>query len=498
MNAHTTSKLTIDALISAAAWGAQLELSSHDYQRMEESRFTLSRKLGEGIRVYGVTQGFGPLVEFAASSSLVNQGTGLLSHLAVGQGEPLPPDVTRFMIMLRLKSMMQGYSAVSTDFWLRLANLWNRGFTPVVPSEGSVSASGDLVPLAHAALAFAGEGKAWLGSSESDWIQVPAQEALSRMGTQACIWNAREALAFVNGTTASLAVICYNYQAILEMTRSLASLSGRIACLLGVNEEPYTFEVSQVRGHHGQLLAAAWIRAELDLGNHCVNADRPLQEPYSLRCAPQVLGAIVDHLRAQEQILIQEAIGCTDNPVIYQEKVFHGGNFHALPIALCSDQQTLCVQQLAFLAERQLSLLLNPKHNGGKPPMLTPYPGPYSGLAGVQIAATSFVAKIRQLAYPATLTALPTNLDNQDHVPMALNSADAVAKVVELAWLVIGSLALAVNQWSILDNARIPVGTVWSELRDRFESLDTDRPLSAEVQQAAKLMHSASRVKFAM
>jgi histidine ammonia-lyase len=491
MNIHQSSKTTVDALLSAASWEAKLQLTSQDRKRMEESTLTLSRKLAEGSRVYGITQGFGPLVDFAASSSLVNQGTGLLSHLAVGQGEPLSPEVSRFMIMLRLKGMMQGYSAVSTDFWLRLADLWNQGFTPVVPSEGSVSASGDLVPLAHAALAFAGEGEAWSGSPESGWIQIPAREVLSRLGSPACVWSAREALAFVNGTTASLAVTCHNYRDIMMIARSLASLSGRIACLFGVNPDPYTFEVSHVRGHQGQLLAAAWMRSELELGSHHVNADRPLQEPYSLRCAPQVLGAVIDHLRGQEQILVQEANGCTDNPVVYQGRVFHGGNFHALPVALCSDQQSLCVQQLAFVAERQLALLLNPGRNGGKPPMLTSCPGSYSGLAGVQIAATSFVAKIRQLAYPATLTALPTNLDNQDHVPMALNGACAVAKVIELAWLVIGSLALAVNQWTFLDNTKISEGTIWWELRNRFESLDTDRPLSAEVQQAAKLMKSA-------
>jgi histidine ammonia-lyase len=215
---------------------------------------------------------------------------------------------------------------------------------------------------------------------------------------------------------------------------------------------------------------------------------RSLQEPYSLRCAPQVIGAVLDQLRVQEGILMREALGCTDNPITWQGNVLHGGNFHALPVALCSDQQALGVHQLAFLAERRLALMLDPHYNGGKPPMLTPDPGPASGLAGVQIAATSFVAKIRQLAYPATLSALPTNLGNQDHVPMALNGANTVAELIQLAWLTIGSLALALTQWTYLDQRSIEAGTIWADLATNFPPLQHDRALAAEVRQAAQTL----------
>jgi histidine ammonia-lyase len=201
-----------------------------------------------------------------------------------------------------------------------------------------------------------------------------------------------------------------------------------------------------------------------------------------------VIGAVLDHLGLQEGILMREALGCTDNPITWQGDVLHGGNFHALPVALCSDQQALCTHQLAFLAERQLALLLDPHHNGAKPPMLTPDPGPASGLAGVQIAATSFVAKIRQLAYPATLTALPTNLGNQDHVPMALNGANTVADIVQLTWLILGSLALAVTQWTYLDQRTFETNTIWADLATSFHPLYSDRPLAAEVRQAAQCL----------
>jgi histidine ammonia-lyase len=481
----------IAAIITAASWEATLALSDKERWRMEESVHTLSQALSEGQEVYGVSQGFGPLVVYKADDSSIAQGLGLISHLAVGQGAPLSPEVTRLMLWLRLSGMKHGYSAVPVEFWLRLATLWNRGFTPVVPGEGSVSASGDLVPLAHAAFAFAGIGEAWEGSTATGWTRVSAQRALSKVGEEKCTWSAREGLAFVNGTSASLALVCHNHQAIMRLARALAALSGRIVFLLGVDPAPYSAGVAEVRGHEGHMHTAKWIRAELTPGA-IAKSGRPLQEPYSLRCAPQVIGAVIDQLSMQESILMREALGCSDNPITWQGSVLHGGNFHALPVALCSDQQALCVHQLAFLAERQLALLLDPNHNGGKPPMLTPYPGPASGLAGVQIAATSFAAKIRQLAYPATLTALPTNLGNQDHVPMALNGANAVTELVRLTWLIIGSLGLAVNQWTHLDQRHIETGTLWAELSTSFHPLQNDRALAAEVRDAAQLLERMS------
>ncbi len=480
-------KAGIAALITAASWEARLALSDQERRQMEESVHTLWHVLSEGRKVYGVTQGFGPLVVYNADDSSTAQGLGLISHLAVGQGAPLSPEVTRLMLWLRLSGMKQGYSAVPVQFWLRLAALWNQGFTPVVPCEGSVSASGDLVPLAHAAFAFAGIGEAWDGSAAAGWTRISAQQALCAIGTQGCTWSAREALAFVNGTSASLALVCHHHQAITRLARALAALTGRIACLLGVDPAPYASGIAEVRGHEGHRQAAEWIRAELMPGA-LATSGRPVQEPYSLRCAPQVIGAVLDHLSMQEGLLMREALGCTDNPITWQGNVLHGGNFHALPVALCSDQQALCAHQLAFLAERQLALLLDPHHNGGKPPLLTPHPGPASGLAGVQIAATSFLAKIRQLAYPATLTALPTNLGNQDHVPMALNGANTVADIVQLAWLILGSLALAVNQWTYLDHQTIEAGTLWADLSESFQPLYHDRALAAEVRQAAQFL----------
>lgn len=478
-------------LFPAASWNTRLELTEDDRWRMEQSEAVLAKAVRAGRKIYGVTQGFGPLVIYDASRSTQDQGLGLISHLAAGQGEPLSPDTTRFMLWLRLHGMKQGHSAVAPDFWLRLARLWNAGFTPVVPRDGSISASGDLVPLAHAALSLAGQGEAWSNTGSNGWQRLPAQVVLASLGLEPVQWSAREALAFVNGTSASLAVSCFNHRSLLQLTRVVAAITGRIATLFGANPQHYSAGVSLVRNQPGQLKISEWIRAELP-ADHTHNPNRPLQEPYSIRCVPQVAGAVWDQLLLQENVLGREATGCTDNPVIFEDEVLHGGNFHAAPVVLCSDQHALCAHQLAFLAERQLAQILDPHTNCGKPPLLAANPGPQSGFAGVQIAATSMVAKIRQLAYPASLTALPTNLSNQDHVPMALNGANTVGQILEYAWLVTASLALAVTQWTYLDEAQFPSNSLWDLLQNNFQPLERDRPLAGEVRQAAAILKDYS------
>ncbi|KFE67587.1 aromatic amino acid ammonia-lyase [Hyalangium minutum] len=466
-----------------------LDLLQEEQARMRVSVQILSERHAAGERIYGVTQGFGPLVTYEASSSGHEQGMNLLAHLGTSQGPALSPDVTRLLFWLRLQGLRRGYSAVEPAIWRRLAEAWNRGFVPVVCREGTVSASGDLQPLAQAALALAGVGEAWHLSEGGAWERVPAARKLEVLGLPRMEWGAREALAFVNGTTASLAATCFNHQALLRMARALAAITGRMARLLGANPEAYHPHLSAVRGQEGQRLAAAWIREEC-AGLKERAQGRPLQEPYSLRCAPQVIGAVLGELRLHGEVLAAEARGCTDNPVVVDGQVLHGGNFHAMPVALASDMYGLCVQQLAFLAERQLAVLLTPETNGGLPPMLTPRPGAFSGLAGVQVSATSFVARIRQLVYPASLTALPTNLYNQDHVPMALNGANAVHDALEFGGWVLGSLALAVNQFSHLVGGRAQEGEgpLWAELHERFPPLSTDRPFAPEVREAAALV----------
>jgi histidine ammonia-lyase len=273
----------------------------------------------------------------------------------------------------------------------------------------------------------------------------------------------------------------------MRLVRAGAVLSGRLALLLGANPEHYEAGHGIARGQLGQLTAADWIRRELPAGM-TRDARRPLQEPYSLRCAPQVLGAVLDQLDNAGAVLAREVVGCQDNPITFEGQVLHGGNFHAMPVGLVSDQIGLAMHMAAYLSERQLGLLLSPSTNGDLPPMLTPRAGRGCGLAGVHISATSFISRIRQLAAPASLTTLPTNGWNQDHVPMALNGANSVAEALELGWLVIGSLALGVAQLASITGQRTDESGVWAELARISPPLDADRPMAAEVRAARDLM----------
>ncbi|KDN21994.1 aromatic amino acid ammonia-lyase [Amycolatopsis rifamycinica] len=471
--------------------GARLdECDEADLERMRASADTVGKALAAGQSIYGLTQGFGPLVWFSAESE-AEQGSSLLAHLGTGQGRPLAPEACRLIVRLRLESMRKGYSAVSPEFWRRLANLWNRGFVPAIPREGTVSASGDLQPLAYAAQTFAGAGEAWVRDGEGDWSVKPAELVLADLGAEPVQWPVREALAFVNGTGASLAVALLNQDSTVRLVRAVALLTGRVAELLGVNPEPYHPGVAVARGQRGQAEVAGWVRRELSEGAGR-SPHRPLQEPYSLRCAPQVLGAALDQLRFAGEVLLREAEGCTDNPLTYEGAVLHGGNFHAMPVGFCSDQTGLVLHQVAYLAERQLAMLCDPATNGGLPPMLTPRPGRGCGLAGVQLSATSFVARIRQHVYPASLTSLPTNGWNQDHVPMALNGANAVAEAAELAWLAVGSLAVGVAQLTAALGRDAGTAPPWAALAELSPPLGADRPMAGEVRAAARLLSRAA------
>lgn len=490
---RTLSQRYLAEIVDSANWDAKLDpCTEPDLARMAASAQTIDEYLRSDKPIYGLTRGFGPLVMYDAESEL-EQGSSLICHLGTGQGEPFPPEVSRLILWLRIQNMRKGYSAVSPAFWEILADLWNRGFTPVIPRHGTVSASGDLQPMAHAALTYTGFGEAWSRDAQGRWSTVPATEALAALGTAPLQWPVREALAFVNGTGASLAVSVLNHQSAVRLARAGAALTGRLASLLGSNPEHYAAGHGIARNQLGQLTAARWIRRELPDGA-IRDERRPLQEPYSLRCAPQVLGAVLDQLDHAGDVLSREVDGCQDNPITFDGEVLHGGNFHAMPVGLASDQIGLAVHMAAYLAERQLGLLLSPATNGDLPPMLTPRAGRGCGLAGVQISATSFVSRIRQMVYPASLTTLPTNGWNQDHVPMALNGANAVYDALELGWLAMGSLALGVAQLSVMTGHEPETSGVWAELARVCPPLAADRPMAAEVRAARDLLcrHTAA------
>jgi histidine ammonia-lyase len=458
---------------------------------MESSRQVLSSAIDAGMPVYGVNRGFGPLAEFAADEKADRHGLGLIAHLSAGQGDDLDLETTRLMIELRLAGMRLGYSGISPTRWDELNTLMTSGFVPVVPSLGSVSASGDLIPLAHAARAMSGEGTAW-GPCDGVMVKKPAAQWLHDLGIAPIVWQPREALAFVNGSSASLAIALVNQRRIRQQCRVAAALTGLIVNTLGANSEPYADTVCTARGNSpGHHMAAEWISGEITDVRDARTARR-LQEPYSLRCAPQVLGSVLDFLEMTDVLLNREASGCSDNPIVSEAGVFHAGNFYAVTAGLASDQHAVLGHQISFMAERQLALILNPVSNGGLPPLLAPVPGATSGLAGVQLTASALLAEIRQMSAPGTTTPVPTNLDNQDMVPMALMSGLRSARLLDRGALILGSLGVGVAQLLHAARAR-KVTPLGAEILARSAPLQRDRPLAEEVHTMSEfLLHDNS------
>ncbi|MFD9736500.1 aromatic amino acid ammonia-lyase [Umezawaea sp. NPDC059074] len=447
--------------------------------------FVLDR-LSTGQSIYGMTTGFGPLVAYSGRAELSDQAENTLNHLTAGHGPDLEPAVVRAALLARLWSLSQGRSGVSVAVIDALAAMLRTDFSPAVPRLGSVGASGDLVPLAHAAQALRGNGFAYLGTT-----RLPADVALREAGLRPLELDGRDALGLVNGTSLTAAAAGL---AVASVARSLVVaqlLSAVMADVLGCAPLYLSEHLLTAFGHEPAGRVARRMRHLL--AGSTPSGLRGLQEPYSIRCVPQLLGAVagsVDHVTA---VVEADLNGISDNPLFFAEhdEVVHGGNFFGQPVAFAADLLTTAAVQMGNLAERQLDLMVDPHRNGGLPPVLATVPGEQHGVQGVQIAATATVADMRRTAMPASMQSLPTNLHNQDVVPFGTQAAlNALDQSRSLRWLH-GALAVALRQ-SVHVGARRPTSPACAEILDRVIDLvpavDPDRPLHLDVARAADLV----------
>lgn len=417
-------------------------------ERMHDSRLALIEVLERGDPVYGLTTGFGPFVSFAASTDPERQGAGLIAHLGAGCGPAAPDDAVRATMLARAQCLAQGCSAVSDgalDRWLDVLRL---GLVPVIPQIGSVGASGDLIPLSHAARVLCGEGRVRLAG-----IERPASEALAAVGLNSMTLSARDALGLVNGTsfmTGFAAVAVARAERLLHKAEQLTGWAYRT---LGAREQALDPRLHAARGQEGQWRSASAIRSAASPdGRSWEDASRPLQEVYSIRCAAQILGACRDNAEHARRLVERELNGVNDNPVVCPSDdhspaaALHGGNFQGQQVAFAADALNAALVQTAVLAERQIDVLLNPDLNNRAPLLLAWTPGPDAGLAGAQLTATALVAEMRHAVLPSATASIPTNGRNQDIVSMGTLAARAAYDQTERLATVLGILALAIGR----------------------------------------------------
>ena len=481
-----------------AAWrevyrGAAATLDPSCRPAIERSAATVAAIVERGEPVYGINTGFGKLasVRIAAADLETLQRNIVLSH-AAGTGEPMPPAIVRLMMALKLASLAQGASGVRPATVELLGAMLSRDVLPVVPAQGSCGASGDLAPLAHMTAAMIGWGEA-----DTAHGRLPAGQALAQAGLAPVALGAKEGLALLNGTQFSTA---YALAGLFEAERLFhaALVTGALSTdAARGSDAPFDLRIHRLRRHRGQIETADALRALMAgsaiRASH-LQGDERVQDPYCLRCQPQVMGAALDVLRGAAATLGTEANGVSDNPLIFPDEgeALSGGNFHAEPVAFAADAIALAVCEIGSIAERRIAMLTDPALSG-LPAFLTPKPGLNSGFMIPQVTAAALVSENKGRAHPASVDSIPTSANQEDHVSMAAGGARRLLPMVENATAVIGIELLAAAQGCDFHaplRSSDPLERVRALLRAEVPHLDEDRHMHPDMEAANALVRS--------
>ncbi|MGZ6080955.1 MAG: histidine ammonia-lyase, partial [Myxococcaceae bacterium] len=416
--------------VSRGDW--HVALAPEALARVERARALVDRIAAGEAAAYGINTGFGTLAEVRIDRKDLRtlQRNLLLSH-AAGVGTPLPVPEARALLLLRCNVLARGHSGIRPRTLQLALDMLNRGVIPVVPERGSVGASGDLAPLAHLALVLIGEGEAFVGTE-----RLPGRAALARVGLEPVVLEAKEGLALVNGTQAMCAV---GALALLrgEALAETADLAGAMTLegLLG-SHRPFLAPIHAARPHPGQIAVAEHLRSLLRdseiVESHADCAK--VQDPYSLRCMPQVHGAVRDGLSHARRVLSIEVNSATDNPLVFPDEdlIVSGGNFHGQPVSLALDVLAIACTQLSSISERRVEQLVNPALSG-LPPFLAKNSGLNSGFMIAQVTSAALVAESRILSHPASVDSIPSSAGREDHVSMGMTAALKARQVVDFA-----------------------------------------------------------------
>jgi histidine ammonia-lyase len=493
--------LAIGDVVAVADGVATVEIGSGVPERMRPARELVEQCVAENRTVYGITTGFGRMATtHIEPEQAARLQVGLLRSHASGVGERLNDRVVRAMMLLRARTLSQGYSGVRPVIVERIVELLNRGLLPVVPGQGSVGASGDLAPFAHLALPLIGEGTVRVDGKEQG-----AGAALAAAGLTPLTLAAKEGLSLLNGTEGMLTL------GVLALDRAwtLANAAD-IACALSVegllgSSKPFQPRIHELRPHPGQIRSAANIAGLLEgsaiVASHADDMVHAVQDAYSLRCAPQVHGASRDTMTHAESVFVRELGSVVDNPIVFADDgtVVSGGNFHGQPLAVVLDFLAVVATELGSISERRTDRLLDPDRSAGLPPFLAPTPGLNSGYMLAQYTAAALVAENRVLSHPASVESIPTSGLQEDHVSMGWGAGrklhEVLANTANVLAVEIMCAVAAVQHRQPLQPGE-GTGAVCRLIRDHVAPLEDDRPIGPDIETIARLIEAGELNQF--
>ncbi|MFC4558154.1 histidine ammonia-lyase [Virgibacillus kekensis] len=482
----TGGELTLDEVKRIVLDNEQVSLAKGAEETIRDNRKTIEKLISEKKTMYGINTGFGKFSDVViAEDDLDDLQLNLIHSHACGVGDPFSEKISRAMLLLRANALIKGYSGVRPQLVNQFIDFLNAGIHPVIPQQGSLGASGDLAPLSHLALALLGEGEVFYQGK-----RMQATGALEDAGIVPLRLKAKEGLALINGTQAMTAVGVIAYfemEKLLKQSELVAAMT-----LEGLNGiiDAFDHDLHQVRGHQEQIETAARIRSYLSDSNLTTRqGEVRVQDAYSLRCIPQVLGASWQTLNYAKEKLATEVNAVTDNPLIFSEedKVVSGGNFHGQPIAFAMDFLKLGISETANIAERRIERLVNPQLND-LPPFLSPNPGLESGAMIMQYTAASLVSENKTLAHPASVDSIPSSANQEDHVSMGTIAARHALTMLQNARRVIAIeliCAMQATEYRGVEKMASATREFYEKARTIVAGITKDRVFSPDIEDLA-------------
>ena len=487
--------LTIDDVVAAAEGGDRVRIAQAALTRMEASRRRVDAAMSGTTPVYALNTGVGLLANIRLDETEIEaMQVNLIRSHCCGVGSPLPTSVVRGMMLIRANVLAKGLSGIRLIVAERICDLLNHKITPVIPSRGSVGASGDLAPLAHMALALIGEGDA-----EYEGKVLPAAACLERAGLKPLTLLGKEGISLLNGTQAMLSIGCLRLKELEDLFYSAQTTAALSIEALRGTAAAFDPRLHAARAHPGQILSANYL-TELLQGSPIPRTHGEgsrIQDAYCLRCIPQVHGAVWDTLAHARRVFEIELNSATDNPLVFDNAIISGGNFHGAPLALALDYLSIALCQLAGISERRTERLLNPMLNEGLPAFLASKPGIESGLMMAQVTAAALVAELRVLASPASTGSIPTSGNQEDFVSMGMTSALKLDQAVALVRMVVAIELLAATRALDLrgDTSTAALEEVRARFRARVPAWREDCVLSLSMEGASSFLREGALAK---